>query len=524
MKPRTLLGTTVLVAAATLAWPTAQAENVLRWASQGDSLTMDPHAQNEGPTITMGGQIYEPLIARDPQMVLEPALATSWEPLNETTWEFKLRQGVKFHGGEDLTAEDVVFSLKRAKTESSDMKEYVEAVTEVKAIDDHTVHIITSGPAPILPNQLTTLYIMDKGWAEQHNVVEPQNFKDKEETYAVRNTNGSGPFKLELREPDTKTVLVKNDGWWGLSQDPHNVDRIVYTPIPNAATRVAALLSGELDFVLDPPLQDLNRIDQTGGLRVVQTAQIRTIFLGMDQGVAELRTSNVKGKNPLADKRVRQAMYQAIDVGAIQKKVMRGLSVPAGMITSPGVHGHTPAQDTRLDYDPDASKKLLADAGYADGFEIRLDCPNNRYNNDEAICVAVVSMLAKIGITVNLEAIPKSQHFPKIQKRETDFYMLGWGVPTLDSQYVFDFLLKTSGSWNATGYSNANVDDLTAKMAVEVDAKTRTTIIDDAWTQANADIVYLPLHHQVIAWGMSDKVDMPIVPNDSPRFRWARFK
>jgi len=507
-----------------VALSSAQAENALRWASQGDALTMDPMSQNEGPTITMARQIYEPLVNRDPAMALEPSLALSWKAIDQETWEFKLRQGVKFHGGEDFTAEDVVFSFQRAQAQSSDMKEYVEAVREVKVIDDHTVHIATEGPAPILPNQLTNIYMMDKGWAETHNVAAPQNYADKEETFAVRNTNGTGPFILELREPDTKTVLVRNDNWWGLEQDPHNVDRIVYTPIPNAATRVAALLSGELDFVLDPPLQDLNRIDSADGLRVVQTAQIRTIFLGMDQGTAELRTSNVKGKNPLADKRVRQAMYQAIDVGAIQKKVMRGQSVPAGMITSPGVQGHTPALDSRLAYDPDASRKLLADAGYPDGFEIRLDCPNNRYNNDEAICVAVVSMLAKIGVKVNLEAIPKSQHFPKIQKRTTDFYMLGWGVPTLDSQYVFDFLLKTSGSWNATGYSNAAVDDLTAKMAVEVDLEKRTGIIDQAWQAANADIVYLPLHHQVIAWGLRDNVDMPIVPNDTPQFRWTRFK
>jgi len=514
----------VVAVGALIASAAASAENVLRWASQGDALTMDPHSQNEGPTIMMSAQIYEALIARTPTMELEPSLATSWKPLDETTWEFKLREGVTFHEGQAFTAEDVVFSFGRAKAESSDMKGYIEAVTEIKAVDDFTVHLITAGPTPILPNQLTNLFIMDKDWAMQHGVELPQDYKEKEETYAVRNANGTGPFKLEIREPDTRTVLVLNENWWGLDQNPHNVDRVVYTPVPNAATRVAALLSGELDFVLDPPLQDLNRIDQTPGLRVVQTAQDRTIFLGMDQAAAELRTSNVKGKNPLADKRVRQAMYQAIDISAIQKKVMRGLSVPAGMITAPAIHGNTQEQDTRLPYDPEAARKLLAEAGYPDGFEIRLDCPNNRYNNDEAICVAVVSMLAKIGVKVNLEAIPKSQHFPKIQKRTTDFYMLGWGVPTLDSQYVFGFLLKSSGSWNATGYSSSVVDDLAAKMAVEVDADKRTQIIDDAWTQVREDIVYLPLHHQVIAWGLSDKIDMPIVANDSPRFRWARFK
>ncbi|MCY3830504.1 MAG: ABC transporter substrate-binding protein, partial [Rhodospirillaceae bacterium] len=281
--------------------------------------------------------------------------------------------------------------------------------------------------------------------------------------------------------------------------------------------------SGQVDFVLDPPFQDLNRIGRSAKLKVVQTPQIRTIFLGLDTGVKELRTSDVKGKNPFADAKVREAMYRAIDIAAIRKVVMRGLAVPAGIITSPGVHGYTQALNGRLSYDPAKAKALLAEAGYPNGFTVRLDCPNNRYNNDEKICIAVVGMLGKVGIKVNLDAIPKSKHFPKIQKRVTDFYMLGWGVPTLDSHYVFTYLYHSKGPWNATGYANPRVDELTDAMPVTVDLKKRDAMIAEAWKHVKGANAYLPLHHQVIVWGMSKKLDLPIRADDSPHFRWAKM-
>ncbi|MEM7253366.1 MAG: ABC transporter substrate-binding protein [Pseudomonadota bacterium] len=520
---RALLSAVVGASIAAVVVP-AHAENVLRWTSQGDALTLDPHGQNEGPTGTMNQQIYEPLVRRDPKMVLEGALAESWQPLGQSGWEFKLRKGVKFHDGADFTAEDVAFSIGRAQMEDSDFKEQVKSIKEVKVVDDHTVHFMTDGPNPILPNEITNVFMMDKGWAEKHNVTKPQDFEGKEETYAVRNTNGTGPFVLEKRLPDEHTVLAKNPNWWGLGANPHNIDRIDYRPVKNAATRVASLLSGEVDFVLDPPLQDLKRIEAQDDLKVTTVNQIRTIFFGMDQGVSELRSSDVKGKNPFADVRVRKAMYQSLDVEAIKRIVMEGLSFPAGIITSPGVHGFSDALDKRHPHDVTAAKALLAEAGYPNGFSVQLDCPNNRYNNDEKICQAAVAMLAKIGIKVKLDAIPKSQHFPKIKNRVSDFYMLGWGVPTLDSHYVFSYLFHSNGSWNGTGYTNAMVDELTDNVQVETDLTKRTAMIDKAWNQVKDDVVYLPIHHQVIAWGMADKLNLPIVPNDSPNFFWARMK
>ncbi len=519
MKFRKLLA--VSVAALTVANP-AFAENVLRWTSQGDALTMDPHSQNEGPTGSMNGQMYETLVTRDAALNLQPELAESWEA-GADGWTFKLRQGVKFHDGSDFTAEDVVFSFARANHEASDFKEQAKNVVAVEVIDDYTVKLVTDGPNPILPNQLTSIYIMDKDWAEAHDVVAPQDFKAKEETYAVRNSNGTGPFTLVSRAPDEMTELARNPEWWGNDMFPGNIDKIVYRPIGNAATRVAALLSGEVDFVLDPPLQDIKRIEGADGLGVKTVAQIRSIFFGMDQGVDKLRSSDADG-NPFKDVRVREAINLAIDKAAIQRVVMEGLSFPTGMITPPGVLGNTPENDASYGFDVAKAKALLAEAGYPDGFSIQLDCPNNRYNNDEKICQAAVAMLAKIGVKVSLDAIPKAQHFPKIQKRETDFYMLGWGVPTLDSHYVLSYLLAGEGSWNATGYNNARVNEITAAITTEIDIPKRTAMIDEAWTLIKADMPYVPIHHQVLAWGLSDKVDIPIAADDSFRPRFAVMK
>ena len=523
MLRRVLLTGAAVALALSVAAP-ALAKNTLRWASQGDALTLDPHAQNEGPTISMNLNIMDPLIRSDKDLKLEPGLAVSWRVVEPTVWEFKLRQGVTFHDGDTFDADDVVFSLDRARSGNSDYKAQISSIKEVRKVDDSTIHIVTNGPNPILPNQLVTIAILSKQWAEKNNVTGVQDYKNKQETYAVRNANGTGAFKLQLREPDVRTILVKNESWWGLKDQPFNIDEIVYTPIQNQATRVAALLSGELDFLLDPPLQDLARIKAAPGLQTKQSPQDRTIFIGMDVASPELRSSSVKGKNPFADPRVRQAAYQAIDIKAIQQKVMRGDAEPAGIITPSFVNGWTKALDERLPYDVDAAKKLLADAGYPNGFDVRLDCPNDRYINDEAICQAVVGMLGRAGIKVALDSQSKSLHFPKLQKKTSDFFLLGWGVPTLDSHYVFNFLYATKGTWNSTGYSNPELDRLILAMEGEIDLEKRNQLIAQAWDIVKKDMVYLPLHHQVINWAMKDKLDLPISPNDRPQFRYANFK
>jgi peptide/nickel transport system substrate-binding protein len=499
--------------------PNTGIAKTIKWSMQGDSLTLDPHAQNEGPTTQVSRQIYEALVTRGLDMSIGPQLATKWKAVDPNTWYFFLRDDVKFSNGQPMTSEDVVFSILRAKQRTSDFKEYISTISGVKAIDKYTVQIKTSKPNPILLNQLSNIFIMSKEWSAKNFALSPQNWDAGQETFSATNAMGTGPFKITLREPNTKTVFKKNGKWWGNVE--HNITEIQLLPIKNAATRVAALLSGEIDLVTDAPVQDLGRIESSAGHKVASTPQMRTIFLGMDQAADKLRSGNT-GDNPFKKKEVRQALYQAIDIEAIKKKVMRGLSEPAGIITFPGVTGYTKALDKRLPYDVDAAKKLLADAGYPNGFDVELRCPNDRYVNDEAICTAVVGMLGKIGVNVNLFSQTKSKHFKELKDNQGDFYMLGWGVPTLDSHYVFHYLYETDASWNKVNFSNADVDAAIRVMEGEVDLDKRNAAIAKAWKIVKDDIAYLPLHHQVISWASKSNVDVPIRPNNEPLFRFSK--
>ncbi|SEL19609.1 peptide/nickel transport system substrate-binding protein [Roseovarius azorensis] len=522
--------TTAILTAALLASTTIGASaETLRWARAGDSLTLDPHAQNEGPTHTLAHQIYEPLIIRDTTGAFEAALATDWTPKADdpNVWVFNLRQGVKYHDGADFTAEDVVFSINRAKSEQSRMKELLSSVVEVRAVDDHTVEFVTDGPNPILPANLTNLFMMDSGWAEANGVVKVQDVDGGETTFATTNANGTGAFKLVSREPDVKTVLTRNDDYWGMDQFPMEVSEIVYTPIQNAATRVAALLSGEVDFIQDVPVQDLQRVTDSAGLVVKTAPQNRTIFFGMHLGPDDIENDNVEGKNPLSDVRVREAMNLAINRDAIRQVVMRGQSQPAGMIAPPFVNGWTEAMD-QVETNTEKAKALMEEAGYADGFSIQLDCPNDRYINDEAICQAAVGMFGQIGITVNLDAKPKAQHFPLISSGGTDFYMLGWGVPTYDSEYIFNFLVHTRGeergSWNGTGYSNPELDAKIVSLSSETDLDERNATIAEIWQVVQDEVLYLPIHHQVLNWGMKQNVGIEVSPEDDPKMKYFTMK
>ncbi|MEL7253149.1 MAG: ABC transporter substrate-binding protein [Pseudomonadota bacterium] len=519
---------TKLILAATLLATTALAASAetLRWARAGDSLTLDPHAQNEGPTHTLAHQIYEPLIIRDHSGAFQAALATDWAPKEDdpNVWVFNLRQGVTYHDGADFTSEDVVFSINRAKSENSAMKELLTSVVEVRAVDDHTVEFVTDGPNPILPANLTNLFMMDKGWTEANAAEAVQDIAGGETTFASSNTNGTGAYVLVSREPDVKTVLNANENYWGKDEFPLEVSEIVYTPIQNAATRVAALLSGEVDFIQDVPVQDLGRVGDTDGLVVKTAPQNRVIFFGMNGGADDIENDNVDGANPLSDVRVRQAMSMAINRDAIKQVVMRDQSAPAGMIAPPFVNGWNQAMDSSSATDVEKAKALMADAGYGDGFSIQLDCPNDRYVNDEGICQAAVGMLAQIGVTVNLNAQPKAQHFPLIQNSQTDFYMLGWGVPTYDSEYIFNFLVHTRGdergSWNGTGFSDAATDEKIVSLASETDLDARNATINDIWTVVQDQQLYIPIHHQVLNWGMTGAVGTEVSPEDDPKFKF----
>jgi peptide/nickel transport system substrate-binding protein len=378
------------------------------------------------PTLAETQQVYEPLVGFNSSYAIEPSLATAWRLIDATTWEFDLRPDVRFHDGTPFTGEDVVFSLNRAVSGSSDYKDALPPITAVEAIDDLTVRVVTAAPDPILPSELSEIFVMSKHWSEQHDAVLPAVLGE-DATHADRHANGTGPFELVSFEPGVGAVMSRNSEWWGLEQNPHNLDRIVHKVIKDPTKRLQALLNGDVDLVLDPPLADLDQIERTPGLKLESIGELRTIFLGLDQSSPELRSSSIEGRNPFADRRVRQAAYQAIDEETIRDEVMSGLAVPAGIIIQPGITGYAPELDTRLPFDPEGAKSLLAAAGYADGFDVTLDCPKDRYVNDEAICRAVAAMLDGIGIRVTVAARPMSEHFPMIRRRETDFYMLGWG-------------------------------------------------------------------------------------------------
>src|SRR6266487_4085093 len=490
---------TLALMAAMLATGAADAAT-LRWANRGDPQTTDPHSQNEGLTNNVNQLVYEFLVGRDKKLDLVPELAVSWEQTSPTTWRFKLRPGVKFHDGTPFTAEDVVFSFERARSESSQLRVYANASGVPKKIDDLTVEFTTSGPNPIELEHLNTINIMSKAWCEKNKATKPQNYTQKEDMITAHQANGTGAYMLKSREPDVKTVLVKNPNWWGIKEGKFegNVDEVVFTPIGSDATRLAALVSGEIDLINDPPVQDVPRLKQNASVKVLEGVENRVIFIGMDQQRDELLYSNVKGKNPFKDKRVRQALYQAIDIETIRITTMRGLSKPTGALL-PSPRYSSPEIEKRLPFDRERAKKLLAEAGYPNGFEVTLDCPNNRYVNDEKICQALAAMWSQIGVTTNVTAMPRTTYFPKLEKRDTSLYMLGWGGAALDPIFILQPVLHSSngkgdGDYNYGQYGNPKLDALIEQIKTEVDVEKRRRLINEALMIQHDELLTLPLH------------------------------
>jgi peptide/nickel transport system substrate-binding protein len=516
----------LLIAALCLAFGAAQAVT-LRVADQGDVSSMDPHSLNESLQLSFMGNVYESLVTRDKDMSVVPLLATKWTQTSPTVWRFDLRKGVKFQDGTPFTADDVVFSFKRGADAGSDMRGYMAPIKEVRKVDDHTVDIETVSPFPILPDTLTVFAIMSKKWCEDNKAEHPVDRRKGIENTASFKANGTGPYRLKERQPSVRTVLVRNFNYWGKIEG--NVDEVDFTPIGNDATRVAALLSGETDVMEPVPLQDVDRIKASPDLTVLQGPELRTIFLGMDQKRDELLNSNVKGKNPFKDKRVRQAFYQAIDEDAIKTRVMRGAASPTALMIGPGVRGFMPDMNKRLPYDVDAAKKLLTEAGYPNGFEVGMNCPNDRYVNDAAICQAVAANLARIGVKINLQAETKVSYFPKILRRDTSFYLLGWTPSTADAHDALYNLMATptpkgQGQYNLGSYSNPKLDELTTKIQTETDQTKRNAMIREAFKIHQDDIGHIPLHQQALAWAYRKNVTLVQLPTNTMNFKWISMK
>jgi peptide/nickel transport system substrate-binding protein len=519
MRFRTLALTSALALAAVV---TAAEAKTFRYAFQGDLNALDPYTLNETFTLGALGNVMEGLTKRDRDLKIIPGLAEKWEVRdNGLTWRFTLRKGVKFHGGEDFTADDVVFSLERLRSPDSQIKSRVPAdVTAVK-VDDHTVDFKLKSPNPILHYEWDTWYMFSKKWAEANGATLAQSSRATSLSPWALKANGTGPFTIASHEPGVRTTFKPNPNWWGKVE--HNLTEVIFQTIKSDATRVAALLSGEIDMMDPVPVQDLDRVNASSSARAMTGPEIRTIFLNMDQVRDELLYSDVKGKNPFKDVRVRKAFYQAIDIEAIKSRVMRNTAVPSAILISPLLFP-AGAEIKRHAFDPAAAQKLLADAGYPNGFSIVMDCPNDRYVNDEAICQAVVAMLNRIGVKASLNAMPKAKYFEKAGPTngkwyDSSFNLLGWTPGSLDSWNVITSLagcrdaqakgkVWAGAIFNYGGYCNDKVDQLAKEILTENDTKVRDAKILEAFKIIHEEVGLIPLHQQSLVWGVSRKVEM----------------
>ena len=529
MRVKTWLMASAVGVAMALGAQSAQAVT-FKYAFQGDLNALDPYTLNETFTIGALGNVYEGLTKRDKDLKIIPGLAEKWETPEPTRWRFHLRKGVKFAGGEDFTADDVIFSAERAMAPGSQMTARFPKDMKAVKVDDHTVDFILTSPNPILIAEWDNWYIMSKKWAEANGAQKPQAATGKELGNFALKANGTGPFVIVSHEPGVKTVFKPNAGWW--DKKTHNFDEVIFTTIKQDATRVAALLSGEVDLIEPVPVQDMKRIEDNAGTKLMAGPELRVIHLFLDSKRDELLYSNVKGKNPFKDPRVRKAFYQAIDIEAIKSKVMRNLSTPTALLIAPSLFSRA-AEIKRWPYDPAAAKALLAEAGYPNGFEVTMHCPNDRYVNDEQICQAATSMLARAGVKVTLQAQPKAQFFGRAGSSggfDTSFGMLGWQPSSFDSWNILVNLVGcrddkgVGGPFNYGGYCNPKVDELAKKIVVETDVAKRDQMILDAFKMVHEEAGVIPLHQQSLAWGVSKKVDIVQRADDQILFYMASKK
>lgn len=502
---------------------TAQAET-FRWASNTDPQTMDPHAVSSAPVLSFLNNIYEGLVRRGEDMSIEPSLATSWEPLEgENGWRFILRQGVTYHDGSDFTATDVQASYERASSEASDVRSWFAPVSEFRVIDDYTVEFVTSAPNPLFPDSIANFMIMDSGWLGANDAALPAR---DAENFATRNANGTGAFTLASRDPGVTTTLTPNAGWW--DEAGHNITEAIFTPIGNSSTGLAALLSGEIDFIEPIPLQDVGQVDGRDGFRVIEGEETRVIMFGFGhEHDALLYSSDITDDNPFTDARVRLAVAHAIDVATIDRVVMRGMIEPASQLVPEGISGYSTANADRPAYDPDRARALLAEAGYPDGFSFGLKCTNDRYINDEALCRAAASMLAQVGLDAELTSVPVRNYWEQLRADDFDMYLLGWSPGTFDAEHPIRFLLHSQddearlGSWNFGNYSNEAVDALLPQIQQELDPTARQALIDELVGITQDDVAYVPLYTQPLIWASKDNIDLVQRADNFFMLRWV---
>jgi len=377
------------------------------------------------------------------------------------------------------------------------VRSWFAPVKSVEVVDDLTVDFLTNAPNPLFPDSIANFMIMDRDWASTNEAQRPSK---EAENFATRNANGTGAFTVTSRDPGVKTTLAPFENWWDELES--NITEAIFTPIGQSATGMAALLSGEIDFISPIPLQDVPRM--------------------------KLKFSDdVTGKNPFQDVRVRQAAYQAVDVDALISKVMRGNAQPAAQLVSDAMKGYSEANASRLDYDPDAAKQLMADAGYPDGFSFGLQCPNDRYINDESICKAAASMFAKVGLNAKLTSMPVRNYWPELREDKFDMYLLGWSPGTFDAEHPIRFLVTTPnpekklGSWNFGDYSNARVDELLPAIQTELDDAKRQAMIDEVTEIMQTEVAYIPMYVQPLIWASKDNIELTQRTDNFFILRWV---
>ncbi len=501
------IATLVLVfAAAALAGGPCATAAELRIGLSADVTTLDPHFVAAQPNLTVQQHVFEGLVRIDERGRVTPGIAVSWTTPDPLTWELRLKPGVKFHDGSELTAEDVVFSLERPLTikgSPGGYATYVKPITGKQIVDRHTLRLKTAAPYGPLLQDLAHVLIVSKRAAAQAR---------GEDFDSGKAAIGTGPFRLVRFARGDRVELARHDAYWGARPA---WDKVTLRIMPSDPVRTASLLSGELDAIEHVPTADLARLRKSGAHRLAQTVSWRTILLHLDQhrasppGVSD-KAGKPLAANPFKDIRVRRAMSKAINRQAIAERVMEGLSLPAANVVSPSVIGHDPAVKPDA-YDPEGAKKLLAEAGYPNGFTIRLSAPNNRYINDEQVAQACAQMFSRIGITTRVEAMPLAVYLGKARGQEFGVALLGWGSLAADlalrSLAATPNADKGHGAWNWARYSNPALDKLVQQSLATVDPAQRESAARAASAFAAREAVFIPLHYQVVTWAMKRSLD-----------------
>ena len=479
----------------------------LKMAYDADPVSMDPHEQLSGGTLQLSHMLFDPLVRWNQELGFDPRLAEGWARVDDRTVRFALRKGVKFHSGNEMTALDVLWTFNRLK-KSPDFKGIFAPFEACRVIDRYTVDLVTKEPYPLVLHTATYLFPMDSLFysGKDANGNRKDAIVKHGDAFASTNASGTGPYRITAREQGVRVEFTRFADYWD-KQSPGNVETIILTPIKEDPTRVAALLSGDVDFIAPVPPADLDRIDKDPNVDLVTMSGTRIITFQLNQN----RRPEFK------DPRVRNAIVYAVNNEGIVQKIMRGFGTAAAQQSPKGYLGHNEALKPR--YDLDKAKKLMAEAGYADGFSVTMMAPNNRYVNDDKIAEAVAGMLAKINIKVDLKTMPKAQYWPKFDERAADIMMIGWHSDTEDSSNFTEFLLMTPdeatgyGQYNSGNYSNPRVDELVLANQKETDEAVRTGMLQEIEQILYDEAAFVPLHWQDRAWAARKGVDIAPILN-----------